>query len=642
MGKRINFFGIALGVLSCLFFIAYPALAATRKALLIGVGTYQHLPYINSQGERLDNLKGPGNDVQKIKELLVSGYGFRPEEIQLLKDREATREAVLKAFDQWLIQGTKPGDLAVFYFSGHGTRISRGSQDYYKAICPHDAQMKAKNLASANLIVHEELGSLLGKLKGREVVVIMDSCHSGGMTRSIRGTAVSRLEQTPAIQAKFLPVEIAEVDSVGKTRGKGLPLRSSKKEVGFEGQISILSSREDQVSVELTLPNGIIHGAFTAALLEGIEKKKDIRYGEWFEYARKTIKDRFRLEQDPQLKPDQGKLLSHAVFKPNPADQVSAIAQLSPTEKPPSASSEKPTPSPKPQTTLQPSKPPSPSPGAASVPKPQPSPPPVSPPAPVETKEVRVLVRLDPIPGSKPEGFSILQEKLKEIPYVDLVKVDFFDCLIRGEFKNSQFHLRMITPMGDGEEIPPSGKIEDLIKEISPHLEHTYWLKKLARISNPRSPFKVKVWLKDMDQRDFRVGEKARFYFSSEKDCYLVMLNLDSQGNIHILFPNQYFKDNFIRAKQVVEIPDKKMGKKFELEFGEPVGEEVVKVIATQNPLKLEDLGLAKLDMAGYGPKGLISVPDTRRSILVKKVEEITAGKMVWSEDTIVIRTHKK
>ena len=100
-------------------------------------------------------------------------------------------------------------------------------------------------------------------------------------------------------------------------------------------------------------------------------------------------------------------------------------------------------------------------------------------------------------------------------------------------------------------------------------------------------------------------------------------------------------------------------------------GEEVVKVIARKQLLNLEDLGLAELvvrirrkpqavvkpqtaslkprqtyrdqtECGLFGPRGMIEVPDDSRSIVVKKVEEIPTGKAArWSEDSIVIRTHK-
>ncbi len=608
MGKRLNNFVIFFVILFCLLFTVLQTAVAAQKALLIGVGTYKHLPYITSKGEKLDNLKGPANDVQKIKDMLISVYNFREDNILVLKDQEATREAILGQFNQWLVKGTRPGDLVLFYYSGHGTRIPKAASGFYKAICPYDTLLNAKKLSEAKLIINEELGELLGKLRGREVVVIMDSCHSGGMTRSIRGIPVDELELTPAIQSKYLPIEITDVDSAEINRGMGLNI--PKRGDGFEDRISILSSREDQLSVEMTFPSGVIQGAFTAALLEGIGLKKDISYREWFEQAKKTIKDKFGLEQDPQLKTNKGTLLTRAVFQSTaPGTGSTGIT------------------------------------AQKSIPKPQST----STPGPLELKENKVLVRLDPISGLNPGNLENLQKKLKVISYIELVNTAIFDCLIRGEFKSGQFNFRILTPTGDIQRIPPSGDMDALIKSMTPYLEYTHLVKKLAVVNNPSPPFKVKVWMNDKDRRDFKVGEKAQFFVSSDKDCYLVMLNLDAQGGMRIIFPNRYFKNSFIRAGQVLKIPDEKMGQKFDLEFGEPVGQEVVKLIATEKPFKLENLGLgkledlspAKLDYGYFGPKGLIEVPERTRAIVVKKVEEIPTGKGGWSEDSIVIRSHK-
>jgi hypothetical protein len=628
MGKSLSSLGVVFGVLFCLLFTGLSA-GATQKAFLIGIGTYEHLPYITSKGERLDNLRGPDNDVQKIKDLLVSGYNFSPDNVLVLKDQEASREAIISHFNQWLVKGTRPGDLVLFYYSGHGTRIPKAPTGFYKAICPYDTLMNAKNLIDAKLIINEELGDLLGKLKGREVVVIMDSCHSGGMTRSIRGRPVDQLELTPAIQSKFLPMEIADVDSAEMTRGKGFNI--TKQGDGFEDRISILSSKEDQMSVEMAFPSGVIHGAFTAALLEGVRGKENISYGEWFERAKKTVKDNFRLEQDPQLKTTRGKMLTQAVFKypPTTAGPTGMANQKSKVTS---------------QKAFNPST--------------------------LDIKEGKILVRLDPIKNIKPEDQENLKRNLLTVSHIELVDAEIFDCLIRGEFKNNQYQLRLVSPMGDKQKIPPFEDMEGFIKGITPYLEYKYLLKKLGRINNPHPTFNVKVWMKEKDRRNYRVGEKAQFYISSDQDCYLVMLNLDSQGDMRVLFPNQYFRNNFIKAGRVIKIPDGKMGQKFELEFGEPVGEEVVKVIATIQPLKLEDLGLAEPEPEGklkpqalvkskpqasgnlqpevitsnlvvFGPRGLIEVPQGSRSIVVKKVEEIPLGKAFWSEDSIVIRSHK-
>jgi hypothetical protein len=89
------------------------------------------------------------------------------------------------------------------------------------------------------------------------------------------------------------------------------------------------------------------------------------------------------------------------------------------------------------------------------------------------------------------------------------------------------------------------------------------------------------------------------------------------------------------------KIPDESMGKKFEFEFGEPAGEETVKVIATLEPLRLDELGIQGFKQT-FDPSGEMTVPSGVRAILVKKIEETLASQeFIWSEDTVVIRSHR-
>ena len=70
-----------------------------KKALLIGVGDYKNLK--RKAPNELQDLKGPPNDVNLLKRILVSKYGFAdPEksdkdEIRILRDSEALRKAPL-------------------------------------------------------------------------------------------------------------------------------------------------------------------------------------------------------------------------------------------------------------------------------------------------------------------------------------------------------------------------------------------------------------------------------------------------------------------------------------------------------------------------------------------------------------------
>jgi hypothetical protein len=130
------------------------------------------------------------------------------------------------------------------------------------------------------------------------------------------------------------------------------------------------------------------------------------------------------------------------------------------------------------------------------------------------------------------------------------------------------------------------------------------------------------------------------FNFRSNEDCYLLMINTDSQGNINLIFPNRFYRDNLIKGGEARKIPDERMGQKFELEFGEPTGEETVKVIATKEPLDLEKLGIGKLEEL-FKKSDYARIPEKTRAIFVKEVKEkLSSGTLAWSDDEVVIRSH--
>src|SRR5690348_1931760 len=82
------------------------------RALLIGINKYQNFPH----------LRGSANDVETIRQLLSTRYGFAPGSIQMLIDQEATRQGILAAL-KTLQQGTKSDDTVYVHFSGYGSLI---------------------------------------------------------------------------------------------------------------------------------------------------------------------------------------------------------------------------------------------------------------------------------------------------------------------------------------------------------------------------------------------------------------------------------------------------------------------------------------------------------------------------------------
>jgi hypothetical protein len=90
----------------------------------------------------------------------------------------------------------------------------------------------------------------------------------------------------------------------------------------------------------------------------------------------------------------------------------------------------------------------------------------------------------------------------------------------------------------------------------------------------------------------FQEGEELFLRVISTKNCYLTILNIMSDENVTTVFPNQYRKDNFVKAGDVFELPnqsDIKQGIMFKVNLlpGKSEDAELIKIIATKEPMNL-------------------------------------------------------
>ncbi|BAY60275.1 peptidase C14 caspase catalytic subunit p20 [Calothrix brevissima NIES-22] len=152
-----------------------------KLALLVGVNNYPKL-----EGS---NLRGCITDVDLQQELLIHRFGFKSEDIVRLtshpKDEQPTRKNILEKFEKHLIQQAKPGDVVVFHFSGHGSRLAEfdgnkvNNDNYNSTFVTADIG----NEPLARDITGRTLFLLISALKTENVTVVLDSCYSGGGTR---------------------------------------------------------------------------------------------------------------------------------------------------------------------------------------------------------------------------------------------------------------------------------------------------------------------------------------------------------------------------------------------------------------------------------------------------------------------------
>ena len=237
-----------------------------------------------------------------------------------------------------------------------------------------------------------------------------------------------------------------------------------------------------------------------------------------------------------------------------------------------------------------------------------------------------------------------LSDKLSSLSYVKIISGDNFDLMIDGKISDGKYKARLLNKIGDTFSIPASSNLEGLASNIKSRLDYAFMFKQLLALRHTSPHFKVHLKpALDSGRRDYFIGEEIIFDLETENDGYLLLINLDIDGNLHFLFPNKYYSKNFIRANQKIQIPNEEMRKNdFVFNFGPPAGQEVVKAIFTRTPIKLDKFNLEE-SARQFDDMGRITVPRQKRVDFLKALWDMVASSQTdWSEDILVLRNYEK
>ncbi len=231
-----------------------------RRALVVGIDKYVSTPPIATKRAGLFNLDGAVNDATLIYHLLIGRFGFEARDIVFLPNEQATRSRILSEFQRHLVDAASKGDVSLFYYAGHGSQVRNLASDEAdqldETLVPADAGTGARDIRD------KEMARLYRAAleKGATLTVVLDSCHSGGMSRGI-WNAIGK--------TRYVPPDPRPVTDPGKgpAAGKKAP------DAAAMGMLFLAAAREDQTAGETTVTERgsqgmreVSHGAFTAAL----------------------------------------------------------------------------------------------------------------------------------------------------------------------------------------------------------------------------------------------------------------------------------------------------------------------------------------------------------------------------------------
>ncbi|PVF95457.1 hypothetical protein CPB86DRAFT_799679 [Serendipita vermifera] len=147
-------------------------------ALFIGIDRYQFIQ---------DQLRGAVRDAREMETYVIRE--FPSSSIHSLHNEDATRRSIIRAIEK-LINNTKvkPRDPILIFYAGHGGRavppVAWGIQDKnIEVLLPQDFRENNQVITDRGLAA---MLDGLASVKGDNIAVILDCCHSGSMTRELQ------------------------------------------------------------------------------------------------------------------------------------------------------------------------------------------------------------------------------------------------------------------------------------------------------------------------------------------------------------------------------------------------------------------------------------------------------------------------
>jgi hypothetical protein len=257
--------------LMILLFLALPAAAQTKIALVIGNSAYVNAPA----------LANPRNDAAAVAAKL-QGIGFDVDLYQDLNGQDF--RTALGAFSEKALKA----DLVLVFYAGHG--IEMDGQNY---LIPVDAKMKSESTAQFEAVPLEQVMGAVREA-GKLGLVMLDACRNNPFANNI-----TRKNGTRAVSRGLAPV------SVEGERGIVVSFAAEAGSTADDGDTG--------------------HSPYTAALLEVLDQPQ-LEVGRMFRTVRAKVR---QATDDKQVPIEQMQLPDEEIYLVSGPAQSPGIEQVS-------------------------------------------------------------------------------------------------------------------------------------------------------------------------------------------------------------------------------------------------------------------------------------------------------------------------
>lgn len=256
-----------------------------KYAFLLGIEEY----YPNSN---LSDLKSVENDLFYMK-FVLEAQGF---ECEVLNANGLSKGTIFHQMNKALLDKVKPNDLALFYYTGHGTQIFDYDDDECEDNLDEAIVLSTFSEVEPQLdqyILDDELNLAIRPIREKlgdsgQMVLIFDACHSGSFSRGKYQTVQSLRTDVAMPNYEEDQIEFSIENCSNTYSDKGLA-----KIVGM------YSSSYADKSFEFGEGDKKF-GVFTYALIERLRHcDKDYTYSDWVRHIELFMSDKFATSQKP-------------------------------------------------------------------------------------------------------------------------------------------------------------------------------------------------------------------------------------------------------------------------------------------------------------------------------------------------------
>jgi hypothetical protein len=217
-------------------------------------------------------LLGPALDIDSVQQTIVAQWGFAPGDVVALRDKEATHERILREISA-LQERTSPGDTVLIYFTGHGTSANANENSYdlpyaTGAWVPYDLDYSSYPAVKRTLVVGR-----------RDLVPRLQQLDAGGrwvvvVSDSCYSGQVVRSFGQSHSRTRFLPMNARDL-GVARVQAP-IAARPQPPPYPYQHVVLLSGASDSETGADISTPealqqaptlDGQYHGAFTDAFL---------------------------------------------------------------------------------------------------------------------------------------------------------------------------------------------------------------------------------------------------------------------------------------------------------------------------------------------------------------------------------------